>query len=93
MYAFGERPRFYDSSLVQHAVVRTFQTIEESTQRLSDSVKATEPEVPLHASARLRKVLMHDYFEINLEATWSVVDHSPRREAVGSSSIEPSVGG
>lgn len=42
----GERSRFYDSHLVQDAVVRNLQTFAESAQRLSDDLKATEPEVP-----------------------------------------------
>lgn len=73
-YTNGERSRFYDSHLVQDAVIRNLQTIAESTQRLSDGTRATEPEVPWHAIAGFRNVLVHDYFEIDLEVVWSVVD-------------------
>ena len=73
-YAGGERSRFYGSRLVQDAVVRNLQTIAESTQRLSDGLKGTEPEVPWRAIAGFRNVLVHDYFEIDLEAVWGVVE-------------------
>ena len=73
-YTNGKRSRFYDSHLVQDAVIRNLQTIAESTQRLSDGIRATEPEVPWRAIAGFRNVLVHDYFEIDLEVVWSVVD-------------------
>ena len=73
-YTNRKRSTFYDSHLVQDAVVRNLQTIAESTQRLSDGLRATEPEVPWRAIAGFRNVLVHDYFEIDLEVVWSVVD-------------------
>ena len=69
-----ERPRFYDSHLVQDAVTRNLQTIAESTRRLSESLRATEPEVPWRAIDGFRNVLVHDYFEIDLKVVWTVVD-------------------
>ena len=66
-YTNRERSTFYDSHLVQDAVIRNLQTIAESSQRLSDGLKETEPEVPWRAIAGFRNVLVHDYFEIDLE--------------------------
>ena len=45
-YTNGKRSTFCGSRLVQDAVLRNLQTIAESTQRLSDGLKATEPKVP-----------------------------------------------
>ena len=73
-YTNRERSTFYDSHLVQDAVIRNLQTIAESSQRLSDGLRATEPEVPWRAIAGFRNVLVHDYFEIDLEVVWSVVE-------------------
>ena len=73
-YTTRERSTFYDSHLVQDAVIRNLQTIAESTQRLSDGLRATEPEVPWRAIAGFRNVLVHDYFEIDLEVVWTVVE-------------------
>ena len=73
-YTGGDSSKFFDSTLVQDAVVRNLQTIAESTQRLSETLRATEPEIPWRAIAGFRNVLVHDYFGIDLEAVWSVVD-------------------
>ena len=73
-YTNRERARFYDSHLVQDAVIRNLHTIAESTQRLSDDLRATEPKVPWRAIAGFRNVLVHDYFDVDLEVVWSVVD-------------------
>ena len=80
-YTNGKRSKFYDSHLVQDAVIRNLRTIAESTQRLSDSLKAAEPEVPWRAIAGFRNVLVHDYFEIDLEVVWTVVDQDLPRLA------------
>ena len=58
-YTGGERTTFYDSTMVQDAVVRNLQTLAESTQRLSEALKNTEQEVPWRAIAGFRNVLTH----------------------------------
>ncbi len=73
-YTNRGRAAFYDSHLIQDAVLRNLQTIAESTQRLSNGLRATEPEVPWRAIAGFRNVLAHDYLEIDLEVVWSVVE-------------------
>ncbi len=73
-YTNRERAAFYDSHLIQDAVLRNLQTIAESTQRLSSGLRATEPNVPWRAIAGFRNVLAHDYLEIDLEVIWSVVE-------------------
>ena len=45
-YTGGQRKTFYDSHMIQDAVMRNLQTLAESTQRLSGTLKATEPAVP-----------------------------------------------
>lgn len=73
-YTKGQRATFYDSHLVQDAVVHNLQTLAESTQRLSGSLKATEPAVPWSAISGFRNVLAHNYLGIDLTAVWSVVE-------------------
>ncbi len=73
-YTGGDRSSFFDSPLVQDAVVRNLQIIAESTQRLSDSLRVTEPDIPWRAIAGFRNVLVHDYLGIDLEAVWTVVE-------------------
>ena len=55
-----DRSVFYKSHLVQDAVLRNLHTIAESTQRLSDRVKATESDFPWRAIAGFRNVIVHE---------------------------------
>ena len=73
-YTKGEEAAFRASRMVQDAVIRNLQTLAESTQRLSASLKNTEKDIPWRAIAGFRNVLAHDYLHVDLEAVWSVVD-------------------
>ena len=83
-YTEEGRDTFFESTLVQDAVVRNLQTLAESTQRLSDEIKATRPEVPWLEIAGFRNVVVHEYLAVDLETVWSVVemDLSPLCEAI-----------
>jgi len=73
-YVAGGRNEFMVSTLIQDAVLRNLQTMAESTQRLSDSLKRTHPEVPWRDIAGFRNVLVHDYLGVDLEYVWQVVE-------------------
>ena len=69
----GSRDRFMTSELVQDAVLRNLQVLAESTSRLSDRAKATEPAVPWPEIQSFRNRLAHGYLSINLDIVWEVV--------------------
>lgn len=73
-YTQAERARFEGSRLIQDAVVRNLQTLTESSQRLSDSIRTTEPNVPWRELAGFRNVIVHGYLGIDLAAVWLVVE-------------------
>lgn len=73
-YTNGERVRLDASSLAQDAVIRNFQTLTESSQRLSDELKATEPQIPWRELAGFRNVIVHGYLGVDLGAVWLVVE-------------------
>ena len=73
-YVGGGREEFLRSTMVQDAVVRNLQVLAESTQRLSDSLRARHPEVDWHAIAGFRNVLVHDYLGVDLARVWGVVE-------------------
>lgn len=64
------------SELVLDAVIRNLQVRAEPTSRLSESVKATEPEVPWSEIKALRNRLTHGYLTINLDIVWEVVEQN-----------------
>lgn len=73
-YVAGDRSRFEASRLVQDAVMRNLQTLTESSQRLSDDIRACEPQVPWRELAGFRNVIVHGYLGIDLAAVWLVID-------------------
>ena len=73
-YVGGDETRFRASRLVQDAVVRNLQTLAESSQRLTDEIKASEPDVPWRAISGFRNILVHDDPAIDVDAAWLVMD-------------------
>jgi uncharacterized protein with HEPN domain len=69
----GGQGRFLASHTVQDAVLRNLQTMAESTQRLSDSLKATQASVEWHRIGAFRNLLVHNYLGIDLNVVWEIV--------------------
>ncbi|MBS0543389.1 MAG: DUF86 domain-containing protein [Proteobacteria bacterium] len=72
-YAGDDEADFRTSRLIQDAVVRNLQTLAESSQRLTNEIKATEPGIPWRAISGFRNILVHDYLTIDVDAVWVVV--------------------
>lgn len=68
------KTEFFRSELIQYAVLRSLQTLAESTKRLSDSLKASYPQVPWKEIIGLRNVLVHDYLAVDIEEIWKIVE-------------------
>lgn len=67
------RDVFLASHTLQDAVIRNLQTMAESTQRLSDVLRARHPEIEWHRIAAFRNVLVHDYLGIDVERIWQIM--------------------
>jgi uncharacterized protein with HEPN domain len=68
------KEQFYSSTLVQDAVIRNLQTMAESSQRLSESIKREYDDVPWNNIAGFRNILVHDYLGVDLDMIWSVIE-------------------
>lgn len=64
---------FRASRTLQDAVLRNLQVLAESSQRLSDGLKAAWPQIEWKRIAAFRNVLVHDYLGLDLERIWGVV--------------------
>jgi uncharacterized protein with HEPN domain len=73
-YTAGGRESFFASHLIQDGVLRNLQTLAESSQRLSDAVKTSQPTVDWQGLAGFRNVLVHDYLGVDLELVYRAVD-------------------
>jgi uncharacterized protein with HEPN domain len=65
---------FLSSTLLQDAILRNLQTMAESTQRLSDSLKAKHPEINWHKISGFRNLLVHDYLGVDAERVWKIIE-------------------
>jgi uncharacterized protein with HEPN domain len=64
---------FANSTMVQDAVLRNLQTMAESTQRLSDEAKESQPQIDWYKIAGFRNILVHDYLGIDTETVWNII--------------------
>ena len=55
------------------AVIRNLEVIGEAVKQVPDSVREKYPNVAWRKIAGLRDILIHKYFDVNLEVVWSVV--------------------
>lgn len=67
---------FLEDVFFRYGVYYALQTLSESTQHLSDSIKETEPNIPWKQIGGFRNILVHDYLgDIQPETILDVIDH------------------
>jgi uncharacterized protein with HEPN domain len=70
----GGRDAFMSSETLQDATLRNLQVMAESTQRLAEPLKASQPQVDWKGLSGFRNVLAHGYLDIRLERVWRVLE-------------------
>ena len=73
-YTVGGQESFLADRKTQDAVVRNLEIIGEATKRLSPSLKEDHPDILWKPIAGMRDRLIHDYFGVNLQLVWDVVE-------------------
>jgi uncharacterized protein with HEPN domain len=58
---------------IQRAVVRSLEIIGEASKRVPADVREAHPQVEWRSMARMRDRLVHDYFGVDLDIVWDVV--------------------
>ncbi|MDB5038133.1 MAG: Nucleotidyltransferase [Bacteriovoracaceae bacterium] len=74
-YSNRGREAFKSDELIQNWMVRHLQVIGEAASKLSIEIKTKHTEVPWREIIGMRHVLVHDYFEIDVERVWKVIEH------------------
>jgi len=72
-YTAQGRNAFFEDSMVQDAVIRNLEVIGEAVRSLPPELKRRHPEIPWRSITALRNVLIHEYFGVDLEIVWRVV--------------------
>ncbi len=73
-YAASGRPRFEHDELIQSWIVRHLQIIGEAVRALPTQFRQHYPEIPWTDIIGMRNTLVHDYFGIDTDIVWSVVE-------------------
>ena len=73
-YAARGRVAFEADELVQTWIVHHIQIIGEAAAKLGPEVRERHPEIPWPEVVAMRNVLVHDYFGVDLEEVWRVVE-------------------
>lgn len=65
---------FADDEMQQVWVIHHLQIIGEAAYGLSQRSKASHPQIPWEQIIGMRHVLVHGYFEIDLDIVWAVIE-------------------
>jgi uncharacterized protein with HEPN domain len=65
---------FLKSPQLQDSVFRRLEIIGEAIKNIPLDIREKYPDIPWKKIAGLRDVLIHDYFGVDLELTWPVLD-------------------
>ena len=68
------RNAFLASHTIQDAALRNLQTMTEATQRLSEALRSTHPEIEWRRLGAFRNILVHNYLGIDVELVWLVIE-------------------
>lgn len=73
-YALQGRQAFEQNELIQTWFTQNLQIIGEASRSLSSAIRDQHPEVPWTKIIGMRNVLTHNYFEIDLDIVWGVIE-------------------
>ncbi len=68
------KSEFFKDELRQNAIIRKLEIIGEATKNLKSEFRNKYPQVEWQKISGLRDKLIHDYFGINLERVWNIME-------------------
>ncbi len=74
-YARQGKTVFEQQELIQTWVIYHLQIIGEVARTTSQEFKARYPEIPWQDASDLRNLIIHEYFRVNLDIIWDIVQN------------------
>lgn len=74
-YATRGRRAFESDELIQNWFVRHLQIIGEAVRALPQELRDHEQSIPWSKIMGMRHILVHDYFAVDTDVVWDVVEH------------------
>ena len=65
---------FLNSTQLQDAVIRRVEIIGEATSKVPEEIQNDYPEIRWEEAKGMRNILIHEYFGVDLDLTWEVVN-------------------
>lgn len=73
-YTSQGKDLFYQNELVQSWVIRNLEIVGEAVRAIPQDFRDRYPAVPWKQINAMRNILIHLYFDINLDRIWAVVE-------------------
>lgn len=74
-YSHVDKLVFERDELIQTWMIYNIQILGEAVSRLSSEFRSLHPDIPWHAIASMRNAIVHEYFLVDLDEVWSVVQN------------------
>jgi uncharacterized protein with HEPN domain len=74
-YSSAGKSAFLADSKTQDAVIRNLEVVGEAVKNLSDTLKSRHPKIPWKRVAGMRDKMIHEYFGVNPQLIWEVIEH------------------
>ena len=68
------RDAFLEDALLERACIRSLEIIGEATKKIPKALRAQHPDEPWRAMAGMRDRLIHEYFGVDLDLVWDVIE-------------------
>ena len=72
-YRDRDQSAYDQDELLQVWFLRQLQIIGEAARRLPEEIRNLAPDIPWHKIIGMRNILVHGYFEIDLDVVWDAV--------------------
>ena len=74
VFVQGDKEVVYNDAKTKKAVSRDFEIIGEASGNISDEIKQKNPNVPWREIKDFRNVLIHEYFDVDYEKMWEIME-------------------